>query len=119
MKFTGKKRDSETGLDYFGARYLSGVLGRWTGADEPFADQYPSDPQSWNLYSYGRNNPLKYTDPTGQAVQVCTNDESGKQTCVSMSDPQHSAAIAGENAGINAPPQEPLPDWEAVSRLAA
>ena len=55
------------------------------------------------MYSYGRNNPLKYTDPTGQAVQVCTNDQSGKQTCVVMSDPQYAAAIAGNNPGINAP----------------
>ena len=28
-KFTGKKRDIETGLDYFGARYYSNGLGRW------------------------------------------------------------------------------------------
>ena len=28
-KFTDKKRDTETGLDYFGARYYSNGLGRW------------------------------------------------------------------------------------------
>jgi hypothetical protein len=28
-------------------------------------DQYESDPQSWNLFTYVRNNPLKYTDPSG------------------------------------------------------
>jgi RHS repeat-associated protein len=55
---TGKERDTETGLDYFGARYFSGAQGRFTSPDEPFADQYESDPQSWNLYTYGRNNPL-------------------------------------------------------------
>lgn len=65
-KFSGKERDAETGLDYFGARYLSAAQGRFTSADEPFADQYESDPQSWNLYSYGRNNPLRYIDPTGR-----------------------------------------------------
>jgi RHS repeat-associated protein len=32
-KFTGKKRDIETGLDYFGARYYSNGLGRWVSAD--------------------------------------------------------------------------------------
>jgi RHS repeat-associated protein len=32
-KFTGKKRDTETGLDYFGARYYSNGLGRWVSAD--------------------------------------------------------------------------------------
>src|SRR5437868_14739263 len=54
-KFTGKKRDSETGLDYFGARYYSNALGRWTSADwssvptaVPYADF--ADPQTLGLY---------------------------------------------------------------------
>ena len=64
-EFTGKERDSETGLDYFGARYFSGAQGRFTSPDIPLLDQDPSDPQSWNLYSYVRNNPLIFTDPTG------------------------------------------------------
>lgn len=68
QRFTGKERDAETGLDYFGARYLSGVQGRFTSPDAPFADQNAKDPQSWNLYTYGRNNPLRYTDPTGRCV---------------------------------------------------
>jgi RHS repeat-associated protein len=64
---TGKERDQETGLDNFGARYYSGAQGRFTGPDQPLIDQNPVDPQSWNLYSYGRNNPLRFTDPTGRA----------------------------------------------------
>lgn len=58
-----------TGLDYFGARYFSGALGRFTSPDEVFADQQPGDPQSWNLYAYVRNNPLRYTDPTGMSAE--------------------------------------------------
>ena len=65
QKFTGKERDAETGLDYFGARYFSGAQGRFTSADDPFNDQDTSDPQSWNLYGYVRNNPLTSIDPTG------------------------------------------------------
>lgn len=65
-RFTGKERDTETGLDYFGARYLSGVQGRWTGADAPLIDQNPENPQSWNLYAYGRNNPLRNRDLDGR-----------------------------------------------------
>ncbi len=65
--FTGKERDAETGLDYFGARYFSGAMGRFTSPDRPFFDQWEREPQSWNLYTYGRNNPLKFTDPTGTA----------------------------------------------------
>ena len=68
---TGKARDSEsdgtpTGLDYFGARYMSAAMGRFPSADAPFADQNTSDPQSWSLYSYTRNNPLRCVDPTGK-----------------------------------------------------
>jgi RHS repeat-associated protein len=77
QKFTGKERDAETGLDFFGARYFSGAQGRFTSPDEPFADQSPADPQSWNMYAYVRNNPLKNTDPNGrdcfQGVTSCLN----------------------------------------------
>lgn len=38
QKFTGKERDAESGLDYFLARYYSNAQGRFTSADEPFAD---------------------------------------------------------------------------------
>jgi len=69
QRFGSKERDNETGLDYFGARYYSSAQGRFTGPDIPLIDQYAGDPQSWNLYVYVRNNPLKLIDPTGQAAQ--------------------------------------------------
>jgi RHS repeat-associated protein len=69
QKFTAKERDNESGLDFFGARYFSGAQGRFTSADEPLADQHPADPQSWNLFAYVRNNPLKNTDPNGKGCQ--------------------------------------------------
>jgi RHS repeat-associated protein len=65
LKFTGKERDAETGLDYFGARYFSSAQGRFTSPDAPLIGQHPSNPQSWNLYSYNLNNPLRFVDPTG------------------------------------------------------
>jgi RHS repeat-associated protein len=65
---TGFADGAETGLDYFGARYYGAAQGRFTTPDKPFADQYPDDPQSWNLYAYGRNNPLKYVDQDGEAA---------------------------------------------------
>src|SRR5205807_8605736 len=67
-KFTGKERDSETGLDYFGARYLSNSMGRFVTPDPLLNSGKPWDPQSWNRYSYVLNNPLRYTDPTGLYV---------------------------------------------------
>jgi RHS repeat-associated protein len=66
QKFTSKERDAETGLDYFGARYYSGAQGRFTSPDKPLIDQHVGVPQSWNLYSYVRNNPLKYIDINGK-----------------------------------------------------
>ena len=69
QKFTGKERDNESGLDYFQARYFSGAGGRFTSADLPFADQGAADPQSWNLYTYTRNSPLKYVDRTGNIAE--------------------------------------------------
>lgn len=69
-KFTGKERDSESGLDYFGARYYSNGLGRFIRADwsstpipVPYADL--GDPQSLNLYSYVRNIPTTHFDLDG------------------------------------------------------
>ena len=70
--FTGKERDSESGNDYFGARYYASSMGRMLSPDPSqsyFAN--PAYPQSLNLYSYGRNNPLTNTDPTGMD---CVND---------------------------------------------
>jgi RHS repeat-associated protein len=63
QKFTSQERDSETLLDYMGARYYSSQQGRFSGADS-FAGS-AGDPQTWNLYSYVQNKPLTLTDPTG------------------------------------------------------
>ena len=68
FKFTGKERDAESGLDNFGKRYDSSSLGRFMTPDKPFADQHTANPQSWNLYEYGRNNPLRNVDPNGFKV---------------------------------------------------
>jgi RHS repeat-associated protein len=69
-KFTGKERDAESGLDYFGARYYASTVGRWISPDwaqKPEAVPYSKmdDPQSLNLYEYVGNNPLSKADPDG------------------------------------------------------
>lgn len=65
-KFTGKERDAESGLDYFGARFYASTTGRFMSPDPSgLLFQKPEDPQSWNLYAYARNNPLINVDPTG------------------------------------------------------
>ncbi len=65
VQFTGKERDRETGLDYFGARYYRAGIGRFTTVDPGHVGGDIFDPQSWNAYAYARNNPLVYVDPTG------------------------------------------------------
>ncbi|HEY2496657.1 MAG TPA: RHS repeat-associated core domain-containing protein [Candidatus Angelobacter sp.] len=74
-KFTGKKRDLETGLDYFGARYYSNALGRWVSADwsstaipVPYANF--ADPQTLNLYNFVGGNPASKADPNGHATEL-------------------------------------------------
>src|SRR5262245_48511858 len=68
-KFTGKERDGETGMDYFGARYHRAPLGRFTSVDPvvTWGDNL-FDPQRWNRYAYVRNSPLRYVDPDGRKL---------------------------------------------------
>jgi len=107
-RYTGKERDTESGNDYFEARYFGSSMGRFLSPD--YADEddgpvsipnyNPSNPQSLNLYSYVRNNPLTSTDPDGHDVNVC--DNSGQ--CHQMTNDQYKAAQqAGNQGGLNAP----------------
>lgn len=66
QKFTSKERDNETGLDCFGPRYFSSLQGRFTSVDTLMASAEGDDPQTWNRYAYVTNNPLGFTDPTGE-----------------------------------------------------
>ena len=65
-KFTGKERDAESGLDYFGARHYASAMGRFMTADPTRLSQFNDDPQTWNMYSYAHNNPLEYVDRNGK-----------------------------------------------------
>jgi RHS repeat-associated protein len=63
--FTGYQFEEEGGLDLYHAeaRSYDQVIGRFTSRD-PLYDEYPS----WSPYTYTLNNPLIYTDPTGEFV---------------------------------------------------
>jgi RHS repeat-associated protein len=81
--FTGKERDTESGLDYFGARYYSSNMGRWMSPDwsaktEPVPYAKLDNPQTLNLYAYVQNNPLSSFDVDGH--DNYTYDQAGNQT---------------------------------------
>jgi RHS repeat-associated protein len=111
-RYTGKERDTESGNDYFGARYYGSSMGRFMSPDStgdgldpapvPWADF--EHPQSLNLYSYVRNNPLTGTDDDGHdcVVQTRTSDttenvsvSSGNCDKVNVGDGQTKTYIAG------------------------
>jgi len=83
--FTGKERDSESGNDYFGDRYFASSMGRMLSPDPGniSAIFHMDDPQSWNGYAYAHNNPLRFTDPTGDTYRVC---DSNGQNCSNLDD---------------------------------
>ena len=74
FRFTGKELDEETGLYYYGARYLDPKYSRWLSGD-PALGEYMAGSSvgeggiynavNFNVYHYGGNNPIKYVDPTG------------------------------------------------------
>jgi RHS repeat-associated protein len=72
-RYTGKERDEETGLYYYGARYYAPWLGRWTSCDPArLADGV-------NTYAYVRNNPIGLLDPTGhQGIKFKSQEEERK-----------------------------------------
>ena len=73
--YTGKERDTESGNDYFEARYYSSSMGRfmspdWSAQEEPVPYAKLDNPQSLNLYSYTLNNPLILVDTDGHELKV-------------------------------------------------
>lgn len=68
FQYTGQEKDTETGLNYYNARYYDSHTRHFTQPDDLIQDIY--NPQSLNRYSYVWNNPLRYTDPSGHFTHL-------------------------------------------------
>ena len=89
FRFTGKELDEETGLYYYGARYLDPKYSRWLSGDPALNDYIPKAPiddeakkhnenlpgmggiyntVNLHVYHYAGNNPVKYVDPDGDKI---------------------------------------------------
>jgi len=104
-RYTGKEQDVETGLYYFGARYLDSKTGRWLSGDPALGDYVPQSGRenkklpnggvyntvNFHVYHYSNNNPVKYADPDGEVPVIplliivastlaITSDRQSKQT---------------------------------------
>jgi len=76
--FTGKERDTETELDYFGARYYRADVGRFTTVDPLGPNPLRLvNPQRLAPYAYAINNPLKFIDPDGRDAIVVNFSQGG------------------------------------------
>ncbi len=94
FRFTGKEYDDETGLYYYGARYLDPKYSRWLSGDPALGEYIPQAPVddearkhnqnlprqggvfntvNLHLYHYAGNNPVKYTDPDGRVLKIAGN----------------------------------------------
>jgi RHS repeat-associated protein len=119
-KFTGKERDTESGLDNFGARYDASSMGRFMTPDPlPWLDwqhgnkeerqhfaEFISNPQNFNMYAYVDNNPVSKTDPTG--MEGCKAGDKTFTTCTIkiVYDPKTSKGtltVLGQNKGDKDP----------------
>jgi RHS repeat-associated protein len=66
IEFTGDEYDTETGVEHTQFRQYAPAQGRWLTPDPAgFSAVDPTNPQSWNRYTYALNNPLRFLDPSG------------------------------------------------------
>ena len=78
-RYTGKERDEQSGLYYHGARYYAPWIARWTSYDPAGLSE------GLNPYTYARNNPLGFLDPSG--TQSVKTDELIDPVIVSPGNP--------------------------------
>jgi RHS repeat-associated protein len=108
VQFTGKQYNQENNLYNFNARYYGDWVGRFMSPDfsdgpdtVPYAEF--ENPQTLNLYNYGRSNPLTDSDPDGHDVSICSTYGAGGTDCKIIPNNQYDAAQKAGNGGLNVP----------------
>ncbi len=99
FKFTSQRSEAGFGLYDYNARYYSPVLGRFISPD-PIVPGIGS--QEWNRYSYVRNNPLRYTDPSGH----CFSGTIDTVICIGIAAAVVMVGMATQPADVLAPDDE-------------
>lgn len=69
--YTGHVQDATTGLTYMQQRYYDPTLGRFLSVDPMAADTVSG--WNFNRYNYAANNPYKFTDPDGRAIDTAVD----------------------------------------------
>jgi RHS repeat-associated protein len=77
--FTDHEHVDNLGVIHMNGRVYDPVLGRFLSPD-PLV-QAPYDSQTWNRYSYARNNPLRYTDPSGFCFNGHPAGDTNAESC--------------------------------------
>ncbi|UYT06593.1 RHS repeat-associated core domain-containing protein [Treponema denticola] len=122
FRFTGKELDEETGLYYYGARYLDPKYSRWLSGDPALGEYIPKAPiddeakkhnenlpgmggiyntVNSHVYHYAGNNPVKYTDPNGKSLDVVDNGNGTYTVCggIENSDKNIYLIVNGQRTG--------------------
>ena len=112
--FTGKERDTESGNDYFGARYYASTVGRflspdWAAQAQPIPYAKLDNPQTLNLYSYVGNNPLSQVDADGHFASPWHFLLTFVAAVVTGHDPITAAKLGVQNALVDVGTQGPGP----------
>jgi len=107
--FTGQRRDASAGLLFYNARYYDSTLGRFISADTIVPSHF--NPQDLNRYTYARNNPLRYTDPSGHCpICVVVVVVVGGLTAYDYLSNPDVAYASSTTTDLNALPDSDLPD---------
>ena len=100
-RFTGQILDDDTGLYYYGARYYDPGLARFIQADPIIPDDVTQNSQALNRYSYCFNNPLKFTDPSGNDPEETEEAKPKVVTTTTQTEVSKNKNPIGENSSFD------------------